>query len=447
MDSTVARKQLIINECRVDRLYTSEHSVGTIRTWTRDRIPAIWILASLWYISIYHLTNTLQLAAIGAIVLSGVRSKLSLTALSVAAAILLLTTFFTVGDPFFSISWFLSAVAVAFMREQLAEPQRMVKSGRVLIRGVALYGLVGFMDQYFLHSALFRIVNRLPRTLITYDGSVDRFEGFFLQPNGAGMYLVVVLSIGIGLWFGKQLIWVDKLAILVIAVLLGATLSRASVIASLCVLIAAIITQRRFASRAVAATILVALIAGGLQIPAVWAYISTAFSTSYQSNVARQLIYKGAVEAIYQSPIVGYGFGRIAAVLPQFVPAGYPGIPVPLDNAHDLFLGLSLWAGVPFAITMLAFIVAASARSVVPGPHLPFSLGSLAILVNCLFDSPLTSLQHLPLYMVTVAAALAIRVCGTDDGPPSLKRPLAGRALLSRAKSLPTVASSHPSNN
>ena len=158
-------------------------------------------------------------------------------------------------------------------------------------------------------------------------------------------------------------------------------------------------------------TVLLAINLGALlwvQFAAVRTFFASAYASSYASNVARELIYRGALDAISASPLVGYGFGSTAAVMPRFVPVGQFGIPSPLEDAHNIFLGVALWAGIPFAGLVISAIFLGALRVRRQGVHQPWSLAALAILINGVFDSPLTSLPHTSLYMVTIAAALLV---------------------------------------
>jgi O-antigen ligase len=369
--------------------------------------PALYVLLTLYYSSVYHLTNTFQLASVLVILAWGAAVGSAALPLLFSSSVLVVSRIFSVGDPFFAVAWFLLGLVISSLGARLRDGESMLRNGRLLVRAAAVFGVIGLIDQYILRSTLFSYWVGRPRVSVAFVTGLERYAGFFQQPNVAGMYLVVVYSVGLGIVLAARGSRLDVFATILLALLVVATLSRASVLALITVSVIGYMVQRGLRPSFILVLTMVGI--SVMRIPALNAYAASYVSPDYQSNLARNLIYSGSLEALAHSPVLGYGFGSIASVLPSYVPVGYFGIPNPLTDAHNLFFGVAIWGGVAFAIILAVVFILGAGRVCVSGDHRPWSLGCLAIVVNCQFDSPLNSLPHLSLYGIVVSAALLTR--------------------------------------
>lgn len=375
------------------------------RNYVRGVGPAIWAAANVVYFSLpAHLNSYVLSALLVALLFLLLEARIWLPALAFTLLVCLCSQLFRHGDPFFSTAWAVTGLFLATSGGALSGNVMRIRGARLMVWAGVAISLVGLVDQYALGSAIYEMLNGTPRVVITYAGTIDRYSGLFAQPNVAGMYFIVPFALAIGLAVGPFRHRGDEIAAVVLAGTIAVTLSRASLIAVFVVALVQILRSGGRRQRARLGGVVVVVAAGLSQLPAVGSFLATLDTPGYQSNEARVLIYHACLEAIPRAPWLGYGFGTVDAELRQYVLPGFAGVPDPLEDAHNLFLGLSLWAGIPFAVVVIGLLVRGAVRQ---GQQLrPWSLACVGILTDCMLDSPLTSLAHTGLYAVVLAVAV-----------------------------------------
>jgi hypothetical protein len=129
----------------------------------------------------------------------------------------------------------------------------------------------------------------------------------------------------------------------------------------------------------------------------VWGPLNDALLLSAPSLATRAVSsmrlphWKMLLDAIWQSPWVGYGWQQIATAQ-QSVALGHPPAFEHLSNSHSIVLDALLWNGIPLGLALLTpptIWLAGALRRCSDGEQLAWLTAVLAIVVHALFEYPL----------------------------------------------------------
>lgn len=123
------------------------------------------------------------------------------------------------------------------------------------------------------------------------------------------------------------------------------------------------------------------------------------------SDVARLNIWGQMLEAIARSPLVGYGWEQVTAA--QLAVADHRAINGLLRSAHNLFLDLMVWNGIPLGLLMTVAILCWAIRQV-SKPQSVASWYALGVVGTVMTHSMLEFPLHYSYFLLPVAAMVGV---------------------------------------
>lgn len=278
---------------------------------------------------------------------------------------------------------------------------------------------VGDVLPFFLGPAFSGAVASYPSLLVNVSGvTVMRASGFFPDPHMFAFFLGMSLPLAIALAFEdhsrKRGFWLACAGIILITDLL--TFSRGGylgLISGLSVFFLPLLlsfTQRRKQMFRIG---MLVIIAGSFFFSPVGARFLSSFSQSDGSNVERLRLWEEAAFFIGERPWLGTGLGNYPLLVKPSAEYREP------IYAHNLFLdialetgliGLLFFAGFLFSCLSSAWREWRKEREMIP---LALFSALTVFSVHALFETPLYSVQVLPLFFLLAAASVYYRGTGT----------------------------------
>lgn len=224
--------------------------------------------------------------------------------------------------------------------------------------------------------------------------SAGRATSNLNQPNQLATLLLLAL-LSITWWYqkGKLNAFVALILAFVLVSVLGLTVSRTGWLNSAIVGLALIASPPRRPTRNWRLAIIGLMLCSAL-VTFFAPEIFTAFTglppeTRGFSNSARIAIWLGSVEAIFERPWLGWGWGQTYAAFMNGSFAASAGLP---RHCHNLFLDLLLYDGIPLGLTIIGLFCITMMRSLqhrITSEWLPQILAVSVILVHAMLELPL----------------------------------------------------------
>jgi O-antigen ligase len=222
------------------------------------------------------------------------------------------------------------------------------KTIRIFLISSSIICLNG-LYQYFSGAGLIR-----HRSMILCD-NLNRISSSFVHPNDFGVYLLVILSVCVGiLVFGKTTLK-GKIGIgsagTLAAVCLYMTKSRGS---WLSFIIAFLILGAMKTKRVLAIFVAVLLVVFTmLPYTAQERVFSIAKVETGGTTWERLMLWKGTINMIKEHPVLGFGVNTYSRNFPKYKPAEYPDV----RYTHNSYLHMASEIGIPGALLFLIFLI------------------------------------------------------------------------------------------
>jgi putative inorganic carbon (HCO3(-)) transporter len=268
-------------------------------------------------------------------------------------------------------------------------------------------------------------------------GTQDRrINSVMFHPNLFAGYLVLALSVGLGLFHQaaarrKKLGY--AIALLTVSTALVLTASRAGWIGAGLMLIAfGLVVDRRWLLVLVGATTAALAFFPNM----IFARLSALSWDNPSFDKYRLLAWQSTWHMIQQKPFFGWGPGMWSATYPQF---RLPEETHILPHAHNYYLHVGAEFGVPVVLALFSLVVLVCWRGVRQTAHTQYHLPVLATvcgvagyLVVNMFDYTLSEGRNAMAFFLLVGGIEAARRMALADRPPELRRPVpAAEALKS----------------
>lgn len=222
--------------------------------------------------------------------------------------------------------------------------------------------------------------------------ALTRATGNVIDPNLFAGYLVLVIPLALALGIAMRWRWgpmVAGVVMLVFGAALVATLSRGGWLGffAAALTMVVLLPGRRRVVLAVAGSVLLVLVAGGLGGPVADRLGTAAGASPLQTFADRIPIWAASVEMLKQHPIFGLGLNNFGNYIGAYDPS------LDVNQAHDLFLNIAVERGLLGLITFLIFLVALFRTSIAAvlrapdGRYRVLAAGVMASFVAFIADS------------------------------------------------------------
>lgn len=287
-------------------------------------------------------------------------------------------------------------------QDTLSSPLRVRRALTILLIMAGIVGIDG-LSQRFLGMEFLR-----HKAMIEIKEGTYAISGPFCHYNDFGAYLVVVLSLSVGIFLlgelkGKARLFLTAAGILLVACLL-LTLSRGAWLGFFGSLILMLVLSRKYK---VLSTILCAF-AMVLLLPGIKERAVLTFQRG--GDMGRIFIWQGAWAMIKERPFLGKGLGTFMDYLPHYA-AG-----LGVQYAHNCFLQIWAESGIFSLLSFLLFagsILYKGIKAFKKNPD-PFLLGLLSgifgFLIHSFFDTQFYSLQLSALFWLASGLLYGLKI-------------------------------------
>jgi len=245
-----------------------------------------------------------------------------------------------------------------------------------------------------------------------------RVSSSFRHPNDFGAYLVIVLTILMGLSFSRGRLFKERILLSIVsapaAFCLFATKSRGAWLA----FIAAMLYLAIIKSKRLFVIILLIIIISPFFLPGPVKDRFSDFTTIGEKGGTvweRIMLWKGTLAMVREHPYLGFGVNTYTKVFPKYKPAEYPDV----RYTHNSYLQMASEIGIIgsglFIIFLLSIIISSSRRLRLLNKGLSRDLylglfaGIIGFLVHCVVDTHLYSVTLSLLLYLYLGVLVAFR--------------------------------------